>query len=134
MQQDFAVLDTSIVQRDSLLGFMDRLQYRLDTTGCRFVTDAPHIQANRYIRFATAQALHNSTIEDWDEVVPGLFVFKKAELKFALNAHDLQRLFAEKLVKQTKWVVKRKGGYMIRLASHMVKPAHESMTKYLGLA
>lgn len=134
MQEEFVVLDTSSIQRDSLHTFMARLNYKFDEDQpSRFVTEGATQQANRYISFDTAQRLHNSTVEDWQEFLPGWFRYKHINLNLGLNAYDLQQLFAVKLVQKTKWLHTRKGGHKITMKSPMVKPAHSSMTSFLGL-
>lgn len=136
MQEEFVVLDTAEIQQKSLMLFMDALGYKLDgSPSYRFVTDADHRQGNRYIRLHTAQRMHNATVDDWNEVVPGWFTFGKVQLDtVTVNGYQLQMLYAVKLVQETKWLHTRKGGHKLSLMSPMVKPAAPQMTRLLGLA
>lgn len=135
MQEEFVVLDTTAIQIDSLVTFMAKLGFSFNAARGSFKTDNDQPKGSRSLRFSTAQRLHNATMEDWKELVPGWYTFAPVSLPtLALNGYQLQELYATKLVKKTKFLHARKGGGRITLNSPMVKPAHPMMTALLGLA
>jgi hypothetical protein len=135
--EQFQPRDTTQVQKRSLEIFMAGLGYQIDdeSTSFRWVTDNPHLVGSKYLSFSTAQALHNATTDDWEELpqFPNLYGFKSIQVNIGMPAYDLVQLYALKLVQKTKFMHTRKGGHRITLKSPMIKPAHPLYAKAFGL-
>lgn len=125
LPEGFRPLDTTVVQVRSVLNFMYALGYQLDVSGKtgRFVTEVKDFQGNRFLSFATAVKLHNTTEADWglDEVSGLAFPDNDTvRLKVGFTALGIRLALASKLVKKVKLSVARSGQVICQ--DPMVKP------------
>lgn len=132
VKQDFAPLDTTVVQVRSVLNFMYALGYHLDVhakTG-RFVTEVKDFQGNRFLSFATAVKLHNTTEADWgmDETSGLAFPTNNTvRLKTGFTAIGVRLAIASKLIMKAKLSVARSGQVITQ--DSMIKPLNMAVLR-----
>lgn len=131
MTKEFELKDTSKVQEQSLILFMQNLSYVPSGTGWK--TENKVLKANTTLSHSTAIKLHNLKRDQWKSIGNGWWKPEGLNISLAVSTYGLVQLFAKKLVHKVKIQHNRRSKNRLTVQSYMVKLNDKHYAEELGL-
>lgn len=133
-------VDTTSIQCQSVINFMNALGYTLDRSrvnGSFINIGQLGKAANLNISFATASQLHNTEVSEWQVLEGGNLAVYSPEgktLHTAFRPVNVLLAHASKLVAKSKVQFTRRGQIVMNSeGAHLVRPLNKIVSEMLGL-